>query len=412
MGRLVARHVEPAIAEALLDTRVVLVNGARQAGKSTLVRQLARERGAAWFSLDSAVTLRAATDDPTTFVRAANPMVIDEIQRAPQLLLAIKEVVDAEYAPGRYLLTGSARLLGLRTLPDALPGRMETIELWPLSQGEIGGAADGFVNTVFRSGPPAWYDATEDRDGFIRRIVRGGFPEAVAREGKRRAKFFESYVADLVNRDVMQVSAIEKGQDMRSLITLLAARCGQIVSATNLSSTLGVSKQTVDRYLGILAEVFLIKLIPAWSGGATGRATRAPKLAFVDSGIAAALAGYDEMSLRKITSPLGGLLESFVTMEIARQLTWADQAIDLFHYRTRDQVEVDIVLANRRREIVAIEVKSSATVGPGDFSGIRHLRARLGSDLLAGIVLYLGRQTLSFGDRQVAMPVSALWELG
>jgi len=411
MGRLVVRHAEMAVREALCDTRVVLVNGARQCGKSTLVAQLARERGAQWFSFDRADTLRAAVSDPTTFVRAANPMVIDEVQRVPQILLAIKEVVDGEYVPGRFLLTGSARLLGLRSVPDALPGRMETVELWPLSQGEIDGAPDGFVDAVFRDGPAVRYGGDEDRDGYLRRIVRGGFPAAVARDGRRRTRFLESYLADLVNRDVLQVSAIEKGDHMRSLITLLAGRCGQVVSATHLSSALGLSKQTVDRYLGILREVFLIKLIPAFSRSTTARAVRAPKLAFVDSGLAAALVGHDETSLRKVTSPLGGLLESFVAMEIARQLTWASQTIDLFHYRTRDGVEVDLVLANRRGQVVAVEVKASATASPDDFRGIRHLRDRLGDDLLVGIVLYLGHQTLPFGDRLLALPVSALWHL-
>ncbi|MCL2467994.1 MAG: ATP-binding protein [Micrococcales bacterium] len=389
----------------------MLVNGARQCGKTTLVAQLARERGAQWFSFDRADTLQAARHDPTTFVRAANPMVIDEVQRVPQILLAIKEAVDGDYNPGRFLLTGSARLLGLRSVPDVLPGRMETVELWPLSQGEIDDAPDGFVDAVFRDGPTVRHDSDEDRDGYLRRIVRGGFPGAVAREGRRRTRFLESYVADLVNRDVLQVAAIEKGDRMRSLITLLAGRCGQVVSATALASALGVSKQTVDRYLAILQEVFLVKLLPAYSRSTTARATRAPKLAFVDSGLAAVLVGHDETSLHKVTSPLGGLLESFVAMEIARQLTWASQTVDLFHYRTRDGVEVDLVLADRRGQVVAVEVKASATASPDDFRGVRHLRERLGDDLRVGVVLYLGQQTLSFGDRLVALPVSALWHL-
>jgi predicted AAA+ superfamily ATPase len=410
LGRLVERHARRALDEALADTRVVLVNGARQSGKSTLVREAAREHGAAWFSLDRAATLDAALKDPTTFVRAANPMVIDEVQRAPSLLLAMKEVVDEDFVPGRFLLTGSARLLGLRSVPDALPGRMETIELWPLSQGEIDDRPDGFVESMFHSGPDLAYESSENRSGYIARIARGGFPEAMARTGKRRTRFLNEYIADVINRDVLQVSAIEKGSEMRRLITLLAGRSGQIVSPTNLSSSLGLSKQTTDRYLSILSEVFLIKLTPAWTSGATGRATHAPKLSFVDSGIATTLAGHNEARLEQIGSPLGGLLEGFVTMEIARQLTWTDEVIGLFHYRTRDQVEVDIVLENRRGDVVAVEVKSSATVGPGDFAGIRHLRGQLGDRLLAGVVLYLGHQTLSFGDRQVATPVSALWD--
>jgi predicted AAA+ superfamily ATPase len=338
-------------------------------------------------------------------------MVIDEIQRRPQLLLAIKELVDSEPDPGRFLLTGSARVLGLRALPDALPGRMETIELWPLSQGEIDGRPDQFVDAVFRDGPNVRHESLEDRAGYIGRLVRGGFPEAVARTGRRRERFAESYVADLVNRDVLQLSAIERGSQMRALIGVLAGRNGQILSAANVSRDIGLSRQTVERHIGLLEEVFLIKRIAAWSRNIGSRATGAPKLAFVDSGLAAVLAGQDETSLGRLDSPLGGALESFAAMEIARQLTWSAQTIDMFHYRTRDKVEVDIVLENRRRQVVAIEVKASATAHDGDFRGIRHLQARLGSDLLAGIVLYLGGQTLPFGDRLRAMPLSALWEL-
>jgi predicted AAA+ superfamily ATPase len=410
MGRIVPRHASAAVAEALADTRVVLVNGARQVGKSTLVSQLARERDARWFTFDRPEVAQAALRDPASFVRAADHMVIDEVQRVPTILLAIKEVVDQGYVPGRFLLTGSARLLGLRSVPDTLPGRMETIELWPLSQGEIDSEPDGFVAAAFRDGAALRISSDLSRDDYIARLVRGGFPGAVARDGRRRARFLESYVADLLNRDVLQVSAIEHADKMRALVTLLAGRNGQIVSLTNLSDGLGVSKQTVERYIGILREVFLVKLLPAFSRGSTARAIRSPKVIFVDSGIAAVMAGQDEAGLRKITSVLGGLLEGFVAAEIARQLTWADRAIDLYHYRTRDGVEVDLVLQSRSGQVVAIEVKSSTSVGAHDFRGIRHLRDRLGDDLVVGVVLYLGGTTLSFGDRLLAMPVSALWQ--
>jgi len=410
MGRLVDRHITQTLNEAMADTRVVLVNGARQCGKSTLVAQVAARRGTAWFSLDRADSLSAARRDPTGFVRAANPMVIDEVQRAPELLLAIKEVVDAEFQPGRFLLTGSARVLGLRSLPDTLPGRMETIELWPLSQGEIDQQPDGFVESVFNSGADVSHHSDLDRADYVARLVRGGFPEAVARSGRRRERFFESYVADLVNRDVMQLSTIEHGRELRQLITLLAGRVGQIINTSNLASSLGLPRRTVERYLALLEEVFLIKRLPAWSGGSTGRVTRAPKLAFVDSGVAAMLMGHNSSSLEQITSPVGGVLESFVAMEVARQLTWASQTIELSHYRTRDQIEVDIVLQNRRGQIVALEVKAAATAANSDFRGLRHLQSHLGDRLLAGIVLYLGNQTLPFGQRLRAMPLSALWQ--
>jgi len=217
-------------------------------------------------------------------------------------------------------------------------------------------------------------------------------------------------VADLVNRDVMQLSAVERGRQMRTLIDLLAGRVGQTFTVAGLARALGLAPQTVERYVSLLEEVFLIKRIPGWGVSANSRAMGMPKLAFVDSGIAAMLVGADEVSLRRFDSPIGPLLESFVAMELARQLPLASQTIELFHYRTKEQVEVDILLQNRRRQVVAIEVKASSTVRNDDFRGIRHLRNRLGDDLIAGIVLYLGEQTLPFGDGFRAVPVDAIWQ--
>ncbi|UOE42884.1 ATP-binding protein [Agromyces larvae] len=411
IGRILPRHAHRAVEDALADTRVVLINGARQCGKSTIVAQIGADRGAEWRSLDRAATRHAAEFDPTSFVRDDQMLVIDEVQRVPELLLAIKEVVDTDPRPGRFLLTGSARVLGLRGVPDALPGRMETIELWPLAQGEIDGTPDGFVDAVFDQGVDLRHGSLEQRTGYIDRVIRGGFPEAVARVGRRRETFFDNYVADIVNRDVIQLSEIERGPEMRALIRMLAARSGQLLVPGSIAGEIGLPQTTVNRYLGLLEEVFLIKRIPAWSRNLSSRAVSTAKAAMVDSGIAANLLGQDAASLRRIDSPLGGLLEGFVTMEIARQLTWSNVRAELFHYRTKDKVEVDIVLEDRRGRVVAIDVKSSATARPDDFKGINHLAERVGGDLVAGIVLYTGTETLAFGPKNRAVPISALWEM-
>ncbi len=407
-----SRHGSVLVEEALSDTRVVLVNGARQCGKSTLVTRIGAERDAVWRSLDRASTREAAEFDPSSFVDVPSLLIVDEVQRVPDLLLAIKETVDADPRPGRFLLTGSARLLGLRGLPDALPGRMETIELWPLSQGEIDGRPDGFVDAVFALGAGVRHESAESRTGYLERIVRGGFPESVARAGRRRRAFLDNYLADLFNRDVMRLSEIEHGPRMHALIRLLAARSGQLLVPGNLAGVLALPQSTVDRYLRLLEEVFLIKRIPAWSRNLSARAVSTPKVAFVDSGIAANVLGQDERALARPDGALGGILEGFVTMEIARQLTWSRTRAELFHYRTKDQVEVDIVLEDRRGRVIAIDVKASSTARADDFRGIDHLARRLGDDLVAGLVLYTGTETLAFGEKKRAVPVSALWELG
>jgi predicted AAA+ superfamily ATPase len=412
LGKLLTRHAEPSVSEALADTRVVLVTGARQSGKSTLVAVVAKGRNAEWRNLDTATTRRAAMADPTGFVDSGELMVIDEIQRVPELLLAIKEQVDTDPRPGRYLLTGSARVLGLRGLPDALPGRTETIELWPFSQGEIDGNADRFVDAVFEQGEGLTHESAITRQDYAERIVRGGFPEALARTNpRRRERFFDSYVADLVVRDVSQLSEIERTAEMRALIRLLAARSGQLLVVNAVGSEVRLPASTVQRYLGLLEEVFLIKRIPAWSRNVSARAVGTPKLAFVDSGIAANLLGADARSLLRPDGWFGPLLEGFVLMELARQLTWSRQRAELFHYRTKDKAEVDAVLENRQGRVVGIEIKASSTVAAGDFRGLRHLAERIGSDFIAGIVFYTGRQTLPFGPRLRAVPVSALWQV-
>jgi uncharacterized protein len=411
-GQVRARHAEPAIREALADTRVVLVNGARQSGKSTLLRQVARSGAAEWRDLDLPLVRHAALADPTGFVDYPGMMVIDEIQRVPQLLLPIKVAVDADPRPGRYLLSGSARVLGLRALPDTLPGRMETIELWPFSQGEIDEAPDGFIDAIFTQGEELRHISAVARADYAERIVRGGFPEAVARTNpRRRERFHDSYVADLVARDVAQLSDIERTAQMRALVRLLAARSGQLLVAASVGGEAGISQATALRYISLLEEVFLTKRIPAWSRNLSNRAIGTAKLAFVDSGIAANLLGADARSLIRPGGPFGPLLEGFVQMELARQATWSETRVDLYHYRTKDKVEVDVILENRQGKVVGIEVKAASTVGQDDFSGLRHLASRIGDDFIAGLVLYTGQQTLPFGPRLRAMPVSAIWEV-
>lgn len=411
LGPVLPRHAEAAVNAALEDTRVVLVNGARQSGKSTLVRLVAKGRNAEWRDLDTSLTRQAALEDPDGFVDQSGPMVIDEIQRAPDLLLSIKAQVDADPTPGRFLLTGSARVLGLRSLPDTLVGRMETIELWPFSQGEIDRAPDGFIDAVFAQGDKLRHSSTISRPEYAERLVRGGFPEAVARTNdRRRRSFFNSYLGDLIARDVQQLSEIERTTEMRALVQMLAARSGQLLSIATLGNELGLGATTVKKYVALLEEVFLVKRIPAWSRNVSTRATTAPKLAFVDSGIAAHQIGADARSILRPTGQFGPLLEGFVLMELARQLTWCDEDVALFHYRTRDQVEVDAVLEHRCGDVVGIEVKAASTVGPADFRGLRHLAQRTGDDFRAGIVMHTGAQTLPFGPKMLAMPVSALWQ--
>ena len=402
------RRASQLVIEALQDTRVVVVNGARQTGKSTLAElALAGLDDARARFLDDPATRSSAQSDPVRFVRHDGTLLIDEVQRVPDLWLAIKNEVDRDPRPGRFLLTGSARLLGLASLPDALPGRSETIELWPLSQGEIDSRPDGFVDAVFARGSqlPTANGVLRRRD-YIARALRGGYPESLRREQpRRRARFFENYIADLLARDVKQVAHIERSGDMRRLLSLLAAQTSGLVNYSRLAGELAITAPTVKSYVEILETIYLVRLVPAWSANLTTRAVATPKVMFVDSGLAGFLtAGGTGDAI------VGGLIENFVLGEIARQLTWSEISARLFHYRDRDQVEVDAVLEDNGGNIVGIEVKASETARTDDFAGLRHLQQKLGDRFVAGIVLYCGAQTLPFGRDLVCMPISALWD--
>ena len=398
------------MAEALADTRVVTLNGARQAGKSTLARIAARAHAnAVTRLLDDPATLRAARDDPAGFVEHDGLMVIDEIQLAPELFRSIKVTVDTDPRPGQFLLTGSAQVLALRELPDALPGRMEIVELWPFSQGELEQSPDTFIDAAFAHGPGlSRVSALRKRD-YLDRVTRGGFPEAIHRSPRRRTAFFDSYLTSLIERDVQELAAIERRGDLRRLLALLAGRSGGLLVPATLATASGIPRTTLNRYLELLSAVFLIKQIPAWAPGQAQRAIGTPKLAFVDTGIAAHLLGQDASRLGEPDGAAGPMIETFVLMELARQLTWSAERARLYHYRTKDKTEVDALLETPDGRVIAIEVKAGATVRSEDLAGLRHLSRRLGRRLVAGYVLYTGQQTLPFGDALRALPIDALW---
>ncbi len=410
MTRILERHLATAAVAALTDTRVVAVNGARQAGKSTLVHALMKGRTGEERTLDDATTLAAARADPNRFVRHDGLLAIDEIQRAPELMMAIKAVVDRSTEPGQFLLTGSARLLGLRKLPDALVGRMETLELWPFSQGEIERRRDEFIDAVFADEVRLRAPADEARTAYVERVARGGFPEAVRRDEGRRARFFAAYGGDLVDRDVSQLADIQRRDALHGLLKTMAGRAAQLLKNERLASDAGLATTTLERYLALFEEVFLIKRLPAWSASTTERAVRMRKLLFVDSGLCADLQGRTVKRLLRDDAALGPLLENFVLGELARQLGWSDTRATLHHYRTRDGIEVDGVLEASDGRIVGIEVKAAETVRTEDFAGLRHLQARVPGRFHHGLVLYTGSKILPFGDQLLAAPIAALWQ--
>lgn len=408
------RRAEVSIAQALADTRVVVVVGARQAGKSTVVHAATHSvPGVLERRLDRPTEREAAHSDPVRFVDHEGLLVIDEVQRAPELLLPIKARVDEDQRPGQYVLTGSARLLGLRDVPDALVGRTETIELWPFSQGELdqlGGAnSPTWIDRMFDN--PIDFGAHQnlERSDYLQRACRGGFPEAVRREGGRRARFFDSYVNDLLDRDVTQLGDIQRRDELHRLLRLVADAMAQPLVTSRLGSALRLADATTTRYLGLFEEVFLVKQLPAWSASATTRASRAPKMLMVDTGLATHLSGRTEARINRDEALAGSVMENFVLSELARQVAWSTQRAWLGHFRTRDGIEVDGVLESPDGRIVGVEVKAARSVRADDFHGLRYLQDRTPSRFQHGVVLYAGDQVLPFGPDLTAIPISAIW---
>lgn len=406
------RNIMPNLREAQGDTPVVLLNGARQTGKSTLVRLVGESTGARYITLDDATALSAASADPQGFLAGLpDRVIIDEAQRAPGLFPAIKKAVDEDRSPGRFLLTGSANVLFLPRLSETLAGRMEILTLTPLSQGELRSRRERFIDAAFSGSPPAFAGGA-DGDG-LPDLLAGGYPEAIGRAtGKRRAAWFSSYVTTLLQRDVRDLANIEGLVEMPRLLTLLAGRTTGLLNMSELSRSSGIPNSTLKRYLGLLRATFLLQPLPAWSGNPGKRLIKSPKVHLIDTGIAAHLTGQTEESLQPGNPFLGPLVESFVVGELRKQAGWSERKITLHHYRTTAGRKVDLLLEDAAGRLVGIEVKSARSVDRKDFAGLRALAEDVGPRFHRGFVLYTGDQAVSFGDRLQALPVASLWQVG
>ncbi len=394
---------------AMADTPVVAINGARQVGKSTLARQLL-QRGGQLVTLDDQAQRAAAAADPRGFVERdlAGPLIIDEVQYVPELFRAVKAAVDRDRRPGRFVLTGSTRLLSQAGFADALVGRVEIVELWPLSQGELRGRVDGFADRVF-DGSVSSTITGASRAESIAAVLQGGFPEVASRLKSRRGAWFDSYLRTLTETVVRDLSGIERVAEMPRVIRLCAARSGLELNVTNLAGELTLPPRTLDGYLATLANLFVLQLIPAWSTNVSKKVIRRPKMVLSDSGLAARLVGLTEESAALPTVPLGPILESFVAMELRKQLSWSSNGTTLWHFRDRDGMEVDFVLEQPDGSVVAIEVKASSTVTMRDTKGLRFLADRLGERFKAGVVLSFMPEPTPLGPKLSALPLQALW---
>ncbi len=399
-------------------SRIVIVNGPRQCGKTVLLRMVHESTGGSWNSFDDGKTLLAARRDAGGFVRESDrPLFVDEVQRAGNpFILAVKSAVDSDDRPGQFFLAGSTRFLFEPRLTESLAGRALFVDLWPLSQGEISGASDEDLITRAFDGVDALLhqqsvgEQGESRHATMRRVCRGGMPRALQLDGRDRREFLVAYARALASRDVAEIGRLPTSFDLPTLMRVLAGRTSSELNTSEVARVIGASPDVTKRVITMLETVYFHHLVPAWSRNLTDKAVRRPKLHITDSGLATALCGVNADALgRPENSASGMFLESFVVGEVARQLTWSETEASMFHWRDRDGAEVDIVLERPNGDVVGIEVKASFDLHVGDSRGLRALRDRLGPTFVAGIVLHNGDRTQRLDDRIIAMPVSALW---
>lgn len=410
---MVHRYAEQLVRETLADTPVTVIQGARQVGKSTLMRQVLP--GTSLLTLDDAPTLAAAKADPVSFVRQrpSGLLAIDEIQRAPELILEIQAAVESDRRPGRFLITGSANLLTLRGAQESLAGRAETVELYGLSQGELHGRKESFIDRLMAGDQESLRSGsfTRSRADYAELICAGSYPEPRGREGRRRRSWFDNYLSRVLTRDAIDISTLPHLDRLPQLLRLLAAQTSGELVRSRIADGVGIPASSLPSYLQLLEDLYLIHTLPAWRENLTKRATAWPKVALLDTGVAARLSNANAEALgpQRASNLAGPLFETFVMGELRRALGWAQGSVSLFHFRTRDGIEVDIVCEDDNRNVAGIEVKASASITLSDFRGLTFLRDKLGDRFTLGVVLYPGTTALPFGDRLMALPLDAMW---
>jgi hypothetical protein len=415
MDRLIPRSASTQLRELAEAFRIVIVNGPRQAGKTTLLELFHDEVGGTIRSLDDVDMRRAARADPVTFVaQRPRPLIIDEVQRGgDDLILAIKRAVDTDRSRGQFVLSGSSRFLTLPTISESLAGRAVFVDLWPFSAAERFGAPANFVDRIFTE--PDQYLGVESqwrREDYLDLIVSGGFPEiACLTSPMARRAWYDAYVETVAIKDIQEFAHVQRVADLPRMLELLAARSGSSLVLSDVARALGVTHTTARTYLSYLETVFVVDELMAWSTNLSTKVTKSPKAFFTDAGLAAHMLQISADDLAVVGNPaLGGLVETFAFTELLKLRALTSQGFRLYHYRDRENREIDFICEGPGGRVAAIEVKASASPGRSDARHMAWLRDKLGHRFVAGVVLYLGNHSLSLGDRLYLLPMSALWD--
>jgi len=408
------RSIRPIVVEALDDSRIVFIAGARQVGKTTLASSIITdERPMRFFTLDDRATREAALSDPAGFVAGMNgPAFIDEIHRAPDLLLELKKAVDpprGDTSPGRFLITGSANILASKKIQDALTGRIDRVRMWPLSQSEIQGGSINIVDELLAGRAPQVTGAVVGHQAFVPIVATGGYPEAGLRgSGRPRSRWFSNYIETTIDRDLKEIADAQRIGDMGRLLRLLATQSANLVNYSKIARRLEMDHKTAQHYTTILEQMFLVHRLSAWRPGLGAREATTQKVYITDAAMLAYLLGASEARIDTDDQVTGKICETFVMTEVMKHASWALEQVRIYHYQ-RPNADIDLIIENQRGDIAAIEVKAAATLTEDDWQTIAKLRDARPDRFAAGIVIYSGEQTVPLGDRLWAVPYAGLW---
>jgi uncharacterized protein len=406
-----ARWQQTSLERAIATRRVVLLTGARQCGKTTLARRLLPNK-ARYLTLDDASTRQSALEDPRLFVAPTtgkDTLIIDEVQKAPDLLPAIKQVVDTDNRPGQFLLTGSANVLTLPTVTESLAGRIGKVRLRPLTQGEVLGARPGFLHNAFaqKFAVPA---KRYGRDALTDIVFRGGFPEAMRLAGKARRSWHQDYVDALIEHDLKDVANIRHADVMRDLVKVLAAWSSKFMDIAAIGAGLAVDRRTLSGYVAALQAFHLLESVPAWYKTDYDRVGKQSKLFMADTGMMTALLGWRLDSVGTEGEKIGKVFETLAWNELAAQAEAAEDSFTLYQYRDREKREIDLLIEDDAGDLLAVEIKAGLTVRRKDFAHVEWFKSNLAKRRkVTGVMLYAGPEILPFGDNLWAVPFDGLW---
>lgn len=407
---MIERKIKPQLMAALADSPVVLIHGARQTGKSTLVKSVAEnDYPAKYITFDDSSILSSALNNPHDFLSGYQEnLIIDEVQRAPEIFLAIKSSVDKNREFGKFILTGSANVLLLPKISESLAGRMEILRLFPLAQNEISESKTNLVEEFSKNNFNPNFSAASDN--LINKVLSGGFPEMLTRQDRKRQKaWFNSYITTILQRDVRDIANIEKLNDLPKLLRLFASRAGTLLNYAEFSRSSAIPQTTLKRYVSLFEAIFMIHILPAWSGNLSKRLIKTPKLYLNDTGLLSYLIGFEPERIITDAMMWGRILENFVLMEILKQTSWSDLILSLYHYRTASGQEIDFIIERSDGKLIAVEVKATSKIVAKDFNHIKAFEEETKDKFLRGILFYTGSEIIPFSKNLIALPINTLW---